>query len=434
MKILFETGSYHLQNMGDTAMLQTAVTRLRRLWPDAEIYVLTDEPDLLTRYCPGVQPVCVQGHRIWFKTKKMLFRPLYRFTPDKFSRYLSRIDERVRASWPEASYTWFQIQQKIRNKIRKNNSNESVANYLKAIFGADLVIACGGGYINDQFPYLTELILDTFKTAIQLNKPTFMFGQGFGPLQNPKLRTLAETVLPFVDLIAIREGRIGPSYLDSFGVSSTRVITTGDDAIELAYKSRPAKLGTGIGVNLRLARYSEVNNSMVKIIRVALIEAARRYGTRLIPIPITIDSIDSDIKTIRNLLAGYDDISDKWQGEIDPLFIIDQTSYCRLVVAGSYHAAVFALSQGIPVVALAKSKYYTHKFMGLADQFGVGCHVLLLDDKQLQEKLTIEIDNAWESADQVRPQLLRDAVKQIDMGFSAYQRFYELVAHRILIN
>jgi colanic acid/amylovoran biosynthesis protein len=430
MKILIENSSYHHQNMGDAAMLQVAVTRLRKLWPDAKIYVLTDEPDLLTRYCPGVRPVGVEGHRIWFK--RMLFRPLYRFAPDKFSRYLSWLDKKVQDSWPAASYAWFQVQRKFQN----NDSNEGVTAYLKAIFGADFVMATGGGYINDVFPYHMNLILDTLKIAIQFNKPTFMFGQGIGPLQNPKLRTIAEAYLPLVDLISLRESRIGRSCLDSLGVPLTRVITTGDDAIELAYKSRPTKLGTGIGVNLRLAKYSEVNSSMssmLEVIRVTLLEAARRYGIQLIPLPIAFHSLDSDVKAIRNLLAGYDYTSDKWQSGRDPLFIIQQTSYCRLVVTGSYHAAVFALAQGIPVVALANSTYYAYKFLGLADQFGVGCHVLLLDDKQFREKFMIEIDKAWQSAEQVRPQLLRAAVKQIEMGYSAYQRLYELVTHRRLM-
>jgi polysaccharide pyruvyl transferase WcaK-like protein len=51
-----------------------------------------------------------------------------------------------------------------------------------------------------------------------------------------------------------------------------------------------------------------------------------------------------------------------------------------VVVAGSYHAAVFALSQGIPVVALVKSPYYVNKMVGLGDQFGAGCEIVRLDE------------------------------------------------------
>ena len=43
---------------------------------------------------------------------------------------------------------------------------------------------------------------------------------------------------------------------------------------------------------------------------------------------------------------------------------------CRLVVTGSYHAALFALSMGVPAIGIATSRYYEDKFLGLADQFG----------------------------------------------------------------
>jgi hypothetical protein len=41
---------------------------------------------------------------------------------------------------------------------------------------------------------------------------------------------------------------------------------------------------------------------------------------------------------------------------------------CCLVVTGSYHAAMFAPSQGVSVVALAGSPHYRLKFRGSAGQ------------------------------------------------------------------
>ncbi len=406
-------------------MLQIAVKRLRKLWPDALIEVLTNDAKLLKRYCPGVLPLAVKGHRIWFGQKRMLFYPLYRFVPDKVSRYLSNLDIKIRHSWPTLSYAWFQLQKKIQN----NSSHKFVDAYLKALFEADVVMATGGGYINDVFRDQMELILDTLKTAIQIKKPTFMVGQGIGPFRDTESKTIAKAVLPLVNLIALRESRMGRPYLESMGVSSSRLIATGDDAIELAYKARPIKPGSGIGVNLRIAEYSKVNRSSLEIIRRILFEAAKRYDIQIIPLPIAFHWRDSDVDTIRNLLEGYEDISDNWQNMCDPLYIIQQTGRCRIVIAGSYHAAVFALAQGIPVVALAKSTYYNYKFMGLADQFGVGCHVLRLDDEQFRDKFKIEIDKAYQTADQVRPKLLRAAAKQIEMGYKAYQRLHELATY-----
>jgi colanic acid/amylovoran biosynthesis protein len=102
------------------------------------------------------------------------------------------------------------------------------------------------------------------------------------------------------------------------------------------------------------------------------------------------------------------------------------------VVTGSYHAGVFALAQGISVVGLAKSQYYKDKFLGVADQFGIGCEVILLDGEQLWEKLIISINNAWRSSEEVRPQLLESAKRQIDLGHTAYRKIYQLVESRRL--
>ena len=50
MRILIENGGYRITNMGDLAMLQIAVSRLKDLWPGALIEVLTSRPDLLTKF------------------------------------------------------------------------------------------------------------------------------------------------------------------------------------------------------------------------------------------------------------------------------------------------------------------------------------------------------------------------------------------------
>jgi colanic acid/amylovoran biosynthesis protein len=157
-------------------------------------------------------------------------------------------------------------------------------------------------------------------------------------------------------------------------------------------------------------------------------DAARKNHASLIPIPISRNERESDANNIRRILAGYDDMSDGGQNLDSPLKVIRQVGSCRVVVTGSYHAGVFALSQGIPVVGLANSQYYIDKFFGLAAQFGTGCQIIFLDDGQLAKKLSNAIDFAWSGADQVRPPLLEAAKRQIEMGWDAYRRVRDLVA------
>jgi polysaccharide pyruvyl transferase WcaK-like protein len=91
-------------------------------------------------------------------------------------------------------------------------------------------------------------------------------------------------------------------------------------------------------------------------------------------------------------------------------------------VTGAYHLAVFALSQGIPVVALTSSAYYDGKFLGLSAMFGQGLTMVRLDDPRLEQTLPMAIDQAWLTALAVREPLRARARMQIDASRAAFDR------------
>ena len=103
---------------------------------------------------------------------------------------------------------------------------------------------------------------------------------------------------------------------------------------------------------------------MLSDLRAALTAAAADHGA--------LDDADTDcpprgrmdVETLRELLAGLGD-SDGGASLETPQLVIDRVGECKVVVTGSYHGAVFALAQGIPVVALVKSPYYVNKMAGL---------------------------------------------------------------------
>lgn len=420
MKIFVQQSGHSLGNMGDLAMLQVALHRLRNLWPNALLTVVTERPDRLRLFCPDAQPLNSSGYVHWFRSP---LQRLYKLLPSPSAqRLLVGVESGLRQRLPDMAHSLT----RSRLKARRIDSGYFDA-FLQAIRGADLVVATGGGYVTDTFEGMANSTLGILELAIRLNKPTVMFGQGLGPIANPALRARAQAVLPAVRLIALREKRGALPLLDSLGIlSRTRTVTTGDDAIEMVYAARAMALGRGIGVNLRLARYAQVGSELLQRVRATLQDVARAKGAPLLPVPIA-QLEDSDIETIRQLLVGHDDSSDGGASLDTPGKVIEQVSHCRVVVTGSYHAGVFALAQGIPIVGLVKSDYYVGKFLGLADQFGgIGCEVVSLSDERLPEKLTRSIDNAWQSAETVRPQLLELARQQIDLSLNAYRQAREL--------
>lgn len=424
MRILVEPSDYVLRNVGDMAMLYVAATRLRRMWPEAEILVLSDTPAELSRYCPTATPLSSAGRRAWFSGVLPDSR-LFQLLPSSVAMMRRNLDDDLRRQWPGLAAA------ALRRKLRREDEgSRDLDAFLEAVSGADLVVVSGMGGITDAFADYAFKVLDTLGLAIRSGTRTAMVGQGMGPINDARLRKRAREILPEVDFIGIREDRASGPLLQSLGVPPDRVMTTGDDAVEMAYEQRPERLGDGIGVNLRASSYSGVDQDLIEPVRTALQEAARRFGSRLIPVPISFVPGEADAETIARLLEGTEDGTHGGATLVTPTQIVQQIHLCRVVVTGSYHAAVFALSMGVSAVGLAKSVYYMDKFEGLANQFGPGCTVVALGDEPLTQRLSAAIERVWTSAETNRSSLLVSASRQIELGRLAYRRVHDLVVAR----
>jgi colanic acid/amylovoran biosynthesis protein len=412
MRILVEPSDYVLLNSGDTAMLEVAVSRLSALRPDAVIEVLTDIPDRYPFLGPNVQPLGASGRHAFIARRMRL-----REQPPGF--LINR--------------------QSVRRWIRKvvgvpgDSKAAKIEAFVDHVRRADLVVATGMGGITDAFPEYTLGLLTTVELAIRHGAVTAMMGQGIGPLTKPDLIAHAKQILPKVDLISLRERRASEPLLRSLGVPADRIMTTGDDAIEMAYDARvgAGQPGRGLGINLRAALYAEVDATMVVDIRNAIQQAAHLLGAPLIPVPISRFPGEADHVTISALLSsGTGEKADGGVSIDSPRKVIDQIRMCRAVVTGSYHAAVFAMAMGVPVVGLGRSSYYIDKFYGLAEQFGGGCEVVRLEVPVVESTIVEAIERAWRSADAMRPQLLAAAAHQVELSRAAYRKLNDLLSVR----
>jgi polysaccharide pyruvyl transferase WcaK-like protein len=295
-----------------------------------------------------------------------------------------------------------------------------------AVREADLVVCAGGGYMTDVDAGQASRTLSILRAALDAGIPAAMFGQGIGPLEHPELVARASEVLPRLELIALREGVRGPGLLQELGVADDRVVVTGDDAIGLAMALRAPAMGTDLGINLRLAEYTDVKREQVVDVGAAVQAVANARVAYLSPIYVS-EWQDEDRLGTLEIAGDYPLIRPDHSRHAPASEVIERVGQCRVLVTGTYHAAVFALSQGIPTVCLPRSRYYVGKFEGLARQFPTGCRLVPLDTHGLREALTGCVHALWEEAPELRAGLREAAVAQVAASRTAYRQLRESV-------
>lgn len=395
MRVLIDSGNYFSDNsnFGDLAIYQSIVGRLRIIWPDCEIEWITRNANLINASCPDVS--------------------VLELTEDRQPGDRSLVDGATRSVHRDSDAT-------------SPNSTDT-ARILGALRDCNLVLATGGGYFSDCFAGHAWTVLDTLEAGVRLGKPAVILSCGFEPVEDSVLSRKMLAVLPELELIVCREPQLSPAVVRSFGVAVQRVIVAGDEAVESAFNLRAPVLGKGLGVSLRQSDYAGVDDGTVERLRGSLRGLADTLAARFVAIPISMSG-PSDPDTIRTLLSEFTDNADDSSHLNTTEDAMRRTSDCRLVITGTYHAAVFALSQGISVVALAASAHYRAKLRGLQAQFGsAGCHIVELGRDDTDATLINAVEEGWRDADSVRPTLLRASLRQIAKSRASYDRLREIV-------
>lgn len=396
--IFIEPGGYKLGNMGDAAMLQVAYGRLRARWPDAAIRVITKNPARLQQICPGAIPIPATHRATWLRL-----------------RY-----------WSEgigANRRW-DIQTECRRLLLRYTKRLEYREFAECIRQTDLLVVAGMGGINDFFAKHAFSILRVTNAFVERGIPSVMFSQGIGPLEDPALRALAAAVLKRVSRICLRESTFAVPLLLEMGVAEDRLTITGDDALALEPARKNLNVD-GIGISLRSAGYAGTagDEQILPALRHALIEIGQKTGAELVPIPISVPPNDCDITPI-SMVTGLPQAAVPVPRT--PLDCVEAVARCRVVITGTYHAAVFALSLGIPVICLVKTSYYRNKFEGLRNEFGCGCEIVPYGEA-LGQRLLAAFWPMWRGYDAWALRLKEKARKQVEAGVAAYERAYELV-------
>ncbi len=405
VRILVDQSGYELLNIGDVAMLQSCVLRLSQQWPEAEIMVVAHSAANLAAYCPAAKSVGRASGQAFARLLPQRYRPVWQSIVPYFAGRLG--------------------------PGRLNLVDPRTA--LQAVRAADVVVAAGGGYVTDTWRWHATGVLGLLSLAQRLGKPTAMFGQGIGPIRERALRMQARAVFPGLVALSLREGHLGRPLALSLGAAPEAVTVTGDDALELVGNTGNPD-GGALGVNLRVTGYAAVDSNAAAEVGDAVLQVSGILGAPILALPVSRHEENADLAAMQRMLHTGNRRADVILRDLaTPQDLISAAAACRAVVTGSYHAAVFALAQGVPVVCVTNSGYYDAKFSGLNALFPGMCWITPLNTTDFADRLHAGVQQAWQLPTSSRA-AARDAAASLrDAGRDAYARFRKAIDHGAMI-
>lgn len=410
MNVFVEPSSYHLGNAGDSAMMVESLRRLSIVLPDVQLHVATEKPSRLAALCAHAEPVCET------LALRNAICDLPRSAPS------SRLQRRIERARGELSLRLddFRPQRTWEKFRRRISSATGWREWCDFIGRFHAVVVTGGGFITDSHWPHARRVFCTAEAAYATERPVVFFGQGVGPLQRRSRFLTAKQILCRAEFVGLREPKEGPQLLQHMELNRSRFAVTGDDALSLAHRSTPSLFGERLGFNIRKSGYSAIDDQVAARCFAALEKLQSELRVEVQPIAITANPGESDVKTLEQMPTSIGRLS--VNDCLSPDNTVHRIGTCRVVITGSYHAAVFALGQGVSVVGLAANRYYQSKFEGLRKLFGEACSIVALDATDFEARIQKHVHERWRAAPDCRQMLRRATTEQVAACNEAYAK------------
>jgi polysaccharide pyruvyl transferase WcaK-like protein len=225
---------------------------------------------------------------------------------------------------------------------------------------ADIVISAGGNALTDDYFGTNYFFLETWwiiKTI--LNKPLLVYAYSVGPYKHWYYKMLAKYVLDKVDFITLRED-ISKSVVKELNLKC-KVISSADSAFLLENpKPFHAKQKT-IGISVREWKYDK------KLIAEFCDYIVDKYKVRILFVSTCFEGgvgYTDDTKVADEIIGMMRNDAYILRQEKSPSELKSIIGSCKLFIGMRAHAVLFALSMGVPTIALS---YEFKSLMGLSE-------------------------------------------------------------------
>ncbi|MER7844415.1 polysaccharide pyruvyl transferase family protein [Kitasatospora sp. NPDC096077] len=365
MRVLV-VNAYVRENAGDAALLAVCLRQVRAAFPEAVITVAGMED-------PEVHPAFDGAANIG---------SIRRYVADAGIGTVRRIARKAMGLL--ALPLVLSLPSRAPGRLLRTLLPTEVWREVEAVEAADLVVSMGGGYFNAR-PGL-DGYQNVFYVALPLllahrrGVPVVFAPQSFGPFPAPVQRRLAAYVLRRAALVLTRED-VSTDILATCGVHGGPVRRAVDSGFAFAPPPRGdwrARLGVGpevplVGVTARqwlaAAEQDRYERALAQTI-----DAVRATGAQVVLIPqVTTDYLGDDDRIVDRRIAGH--------CATPPLRVDERVDFrelkglygeCAYVLGTRFHSVIFALTSGVPCIAIE----YEHKTRGIMRDLGLESWVL----------------------------------------------------------
>lgn len=391
------TNVHSYRNAGDAALTYVTVEQLREQFPHSHITLAMDDPDSHSGEGEAIESFfsLVRRRNKWHIGNLLLLIPAS-IVPIITYRLFSK---------PVLAFTPRRWQPLLRAYVRSH-----------------MVVSKPGGFLYTSGRGLTLLIsIYTLALALFAGKPVYIFPQSIGPLSRRWERILLKHVLRQVRIVMVREPN-SLHQLQTWGLSSRSCYLLPD--LAFTYPSAPAssakewlqRHGIDLDRGSPLLGMTVINweaqNPHFKLqarYETACAETARffaeRYGGKVVLFPQVwgpSPSQDDRVPTCR--------IADQLSDLRSSLLMVEEPipsdllksvyGLMSLFIGTRMHSNIFALSQGVPVIAIG----YQPKTRGILQMLELDQWAI--DIRQVTEqRLTKMLRELWEEQEAVRVHL-----------------------------
>ncbi len=387
------------RNAGDAALTQVTLEQLRSHFPRCRITLAMDDPDSYT------------GEGAALRSLFGLMRDGDHWRPQSLLRLIPA------TLTPVLSHRWW-------GKAIFALTPEDWRTLLRAYLETDLIVSKPGGFLYSSGRGVALLIsLYTLALGWLARKPVYLLPQSIGPFARRWERWFVSLVLNRLRQVIVREP-ISLSQLEQCGVRTARCHLLPDLAFAFSGASEAAarqwlhdhgfESDSGVPLlGMTVINYGAQNRRFLGQARyeAACAEAVRFFvkqiGGRAIlfpqvcgPSPSQDDRVPA--RRIAQQLADLDQALLMVEDPLPPDLLKAVYGKMDLFVGTRMHSNIFALSQGVPALAIG----YQHKTQGILQMLGLeqwSISIESLTGQVLQEKLAA----LWRERDAVRAHLER---------------------------